>query len=78
LKELSGKPDVGHISEMVDSVIRSDAKLARQFKLYFCHRYSGKKLKEIGKFFNLGESGVSQTSRRVSPFVVIYHSVTFA
>jgi len=29
-------------------------------------RGSGRKLKEIGIYFNIGESGVSQTTRRVS------------
>jgi len=47
---------------MVDSVIKTDDRLAKQVKLYFSHRYSWLKLKEIGKYFNIGESGVSQTS----------------
>jgi len=36
-------------AKMVDSVIQTDDRLARQIKLYFCHRYTGLKLKEIGK-----------------------------
>jgi DNA-directed RNA polymerase specialized sigma subunit len=47
---------------MVDSVIQTDHRLAKQIKLYFCHKYSRLKLKEIGKYFGIGESGVSQTS----------------
>jgi DNA-directed RNA polymerase specialized sigma subunit len=47
---------------MVDSVIQTDDKLAKQIKLYFYHKYSGLKLKEIGKYFDICESGVSQTS----------------
>jgi len=66
LRELSDRIDVGQISDEVDTVLRADKKLARQVKIYFCHRYSGKKLKEIGDCFNIGESAVSQTSRRLS------------
>jgi len=32
--------------------------------IYLCHRYSGRTLKEIGKYFGLSESGISQSSRR--------------
>jgi chromosomal replication initiation ATPase DnaA len=35
-------------------------------KLYLCHRYTGKRLKDIGTYFGIGESGVSQASRRVA------------
>jgi REP element-mobilizing transposase RayT len=66
LRALSNRPDIEKIIETVDSVIGSDNKLSRQIKLYLCHRYSGRKLKEIGIYFDIGESGVSQTTRRVS------------
>ncbi len=46
-------------------VLPSDVKLARQVKLYLCHRHSGTKLKEIGNRFGIGESGVTQASRRI-------------
>ncbi len=35
-------------------------------KMYFCQRYTGKKLKEIGLHFGIGESGVSPACRRVA------------
>ncbi len=35
-------------------------------KMYLCQRYTGKKLKEIGQHFGIGESGVSQACRRVA------------
>ena len=66
LLELVDSPDIDIISKIVDSVIQTDDRLAKQIKLYFCHRYSGLKLKEIGKYFGIGESGVSQTSHRLS------------
>ncbi len=34
-------------------------------KIYLCHKYTGKTLKEIGRHFGIGESGVSQASRRI-------------
>lgn len=43
-----------------------NSKLAREISLYLLHRYSGLKLKEIGKLFGeLGESGVSQNTQRL-------------
>lgn len=32
--------------------------------IYLCHRYSGARLKEIGDRFGVGESAVSQISKR--------------
>jgi len=58
------RPDIGTIADMVDSVIQTDDRLAKQIKLYFCHRYSGLKLQEIGDYFGIGPSGVSQASHR--------------
>lgn len=68
LKELVDidRPDIDTISNIVDSVIQTEDRLAKQIKLYFCHRYSGLKLREIGKYFGVSESGVSQASSRLS------------
>ena len=38
---------------------------ARNIKIYLCKRYTGEKLKGIGVYFWIGESGVSQASRRL-------------
>jgi REP element-mobilizing transposase RayT len=53
------------IEQAVDRVLGSDLKLARQVKIYFSHRYTGLKLKEIGNWFGISESGVTQASRRI-------------
>jgi hypothetical protein len=37
----------------------------RQIKLYATHRFSGRKLKEIGKQYGISESGITQASRRI-------------
>jgi putative transposase len=45
-------------------VLCGDRSLARKAALYLCHRFSGRSLKEIGSHFGIGESAVSQASRR--------------
>lgn len=66
LKELSEKPSMGDILDEVEYVFDGDRALARNIKLYLCQRYTGEKLKDIGKHFGIGESGVSQACRRVA------------
>jgi REP element-mobilizing transposase RayT len=66
LKEITNRLSMDAISKGVDSIVEKNDKLARQMKLFLCHRYSGIKLSEIGACFDLGESGVSQTSRHFS------------
>jgi len=65
LRDLSSRPGLGHIEKAVDSVLQQDEKLARQVTLHMCHRHSGMKLREIGQQFGIGESGVTQASRRI-------------
>jgi len=65
LKDLSGRPSLSQIERAVDVGLQSEKKLSRQVKLHLCHRLSGMKLKEIGKYFGIGESGVTYASRRV-------------
>ena len=65
LRDLSDWPDLSQIERAVDSVLESEEKLARQVKLYMYHRHSGMKLREIGKYFGIGESGVTQASFRI-------------
>jgi len=66
LRAFSTKPEIQEIEKEVESVFGPDNALSKKVKLYFCHRYSGKKLKEIGAYFDIAESGVSQSSRRIS------------
>jgi len=66
LKELSVKASMPDIFDEVESVFEKDQVLARNIKLYLCQRYTGEKLKDIGKHFGIGESGVSQACRRVT------------
>jgi len=65
LNDQQKRTGMDEIETAVDQVILSDKKLARQVKLYFSHRYTGLKLKEIGRRYGISESGVTQASRRV-------------
>ncbi len=66
LKDLVKKTSIQDIFEEVELVFTKDKVLARNVKMYLCQRYTGKKLKEIGLHFGIGESGVSQACRRIA------------
>ena len=66
LKELVQKPSMRDIFEEVELVLTEDKDLARNVKMYLCQRNTGKKLKDIGLHFGIGESGVSQACKRVA------------
>jgi REP element-mobilizing transposase RayT len=66
LKELVIKISMQDIFEEVELVFSKDRALTRNVKIYLCQRFTGKKLKEIGSHFGIGESGVSQVCRRVA------------
>lgn len=65
LRSLSIRPSFDQIEKAVDSALRSNEKVARQVKLHLCHRYSGRKLREIGSRYGMGLSGVTQASHRI-------------
>jgi chromosomal replication initiation ATPase DnaA len=39
--------------------------LSRKATIYFCHRYSGARLREIGERFGLSDAAVAQASSRL-------------
>ena len=65
LKELVKKVSMKDIFNEVEFVLGEQPGLARSVKMFLCQRYTGEKLKDIGTHFDIGESGVSQASRRV-------------
>lgn len=65
LRRLAQRPNFEEIKKATSSVFGRDQALMRHVSLYFLHKYSGKTLKEIGDLFGIGESGVSQASRRL-------------
>ncbi len=64
LKALFEKTSMPDIINEVESVFEKEQQLARNIKLYLCKRYTQEKLKDLGKHFGIGESGVSQACRR--------------
>ncbi len=70
LTELSRRKTLKEIHAVVEAEFDNNQQMARKAALYICHRYSGRKLKEIGEYFSVGESAVSQTSRRFSAMLV--------
>jgi len=59
-------PSLEEIEEKVRKVFGDEFSIVRQAGLYISHHYSGLRLKEIGKYYGVGASGVSQASRRIS------------
>jgi len=66
LRDMTNRPGLDDLEQVVNLVLQTDEKLARQVKLYLCHPYSGKSLREIGERYCVSsESGVTQASRRI-------------
>jgi chromosomal replication initiation ATPase DnaA len=40
--------------------------MSRQVGMYLCHKYSGKKLREIGNLFGVGETAIAEARRLLS------------
>jgi REP element-mobilizing transposase RayT len=65
LKELSVRITVADIIGETDKEFGKDSRLARSIAIYLSQKHTWTILKDIGADFGIGESGVSQTSRRV-------------
>ena len=65
LKKLVKKASIQEIFDEVESVLGNQPALARSVKMFLCQQYTGEKLNDIGAYFGIGESGVSQASRRI-------------
>ena len=66
LKELHEKVSIEEIFALVNTAFGNDPALSRNVKLYLCRKYTGKRLKDIGEHFGIGESGVSQAFSRMT------------
>jgi hypothetical protein len=62
---LSEHPSIEVVRAAVEKEVAADTRQARRVALYLCHRLTGLRLKEIGEAFGVGESAVTQASRRV-------------
>lgn len=64
-RELVQRPSIDEIILKVEGEIPEE-KFLRNISIYLCQKYSGAKLKEIGKRFGISDAAVSQTSRRLA------------
>jgi REP element-mobilizing transposase RayT len=64
IRALSSKPAITEIIKEVESAFNRQPAQAKNVSLYLCHRHTASSLKQIGRHFNIGESAVSQASRR--------------
>ncbi len=58
------KASIVEINQKVKEVFERDTNLIKKASIYICHRYSSRTLKEIGGYFQIGESGVTKASQR--------------
>lgn len=65
LRELT-KTSIKEIIREVEVALEKNEVLSKKAAIYLCHRCSGRTLREIGGHFGIGESAVSQISRRFS------------
>lgn len=66
IRQFKSNPEPEEILKAVAAVIGENEKLARQVGMYLCHKYSGKKLREIGKLFSVGETAIAEARRLLS------------
>ena len=59
------RPSMDEILNTVEKLIGKDDPLSRKVCIYFCHRYSGARLKEIGERFGMSDAAITQASRRM-------------
>ena len=63
-RELKTRPEIQKIVDTVAEAVNSDHRLVKKVTIYLCHHFSGCSLKEIGAHFGIGESAVSENSKR--------------
>jgi len=64
LRKISKRLSLEAIIEEAGGCFVESKQLATKAGIYICHKYSGARLKEIGERFGIGESAVSQASKR--------------
>ena len=64
LRQLAGIPTLKAICRAVEGKFADSPAKARRLSMYLCRRHTGDRLKEIGVEFGVGESAVTQASRR--------------
>jgi putative transposase len=70
LKTLKGGVSINKISDEVDRAVKENKRLSRNIKIYLSQRLSGKRLDDIGVYFEIGGSGVCQATRRITDLLI--------
>jgi len=66
IRQFKTSPEPEEIVNAVAAVMGEKEKMARQVGMYLCHKYSGKKLREIGDLFGVGETAIAEARRLLS------------
>lgn len=66
IRQFKTSPEPEYILKAVAAVMGGNEKLARQVGMYLCHKYSGKKLRDIGNLFGVGETAIAEARRLLS------------
>lgn len=64
LRIFSNRPTLEDIVKIAKAEFGKNEKLERRASIHLCHKYSGLKLLEIGEYFKVRDTGVSEASRR--------------
>ncbi len=59
------RPTLEEIETTVGKLIPEDKPLSRKASIYFCHRYSGARLSEVGERFGMSDAAITQASKRL-------------
>jgi hypothetical protein len=59
------RPTLDEIITTIGKLIAEDTTLAKKVSIYFYHRYSGARLREVGERFGMSEAAITQASKRV-------------
>lgn len=66
IRQFKSNPELEEILKAVAAIMGGNEKLARQVGMYLCHKCSGKKLREIGNLFGVGETAIAEARRLLS------------
>ena len=64
IRQLTQRVTMPRIMEVIDSMADDTFSMNRNIKIYLCRKHTGEKLKTIGEYFGIGDSAVSQSSKR--------------
>ncbi len=64
IAEFARSVDIHDVYREINEIVAHNEALSKKMTLYLCLRYNGMKLKDIGEYFNISESAVSEASKR--------------